>query len=365
MGHIGPGLFVDEVEAQDLAYDRGWTDGLPIIPATEARVGALLDVVALPFDLVIGTVTERRRSVTVGKAAVNAVMAGCLPEHFPVVLAGLRAILEPQLNIHALASSTGGPAPLLIVSGPIVDEAGLNSGGSAFGPGNRANATIGRAIRLVLMNVLGAVPGILDGSTLGHPGKYSYCIAEADPPEPWQPLRVELGYEHHWSAVIAIGAEGPRQVSNAINPDARGILDTIATAIACPANNIAGHPTGVGGQCVLVLGPEHADTIREAGWSRRDVREYLHERSVLTRGALRRAGRLLPGPEDDADRLPTIDGPDSILLVTAGGYGGRWSAVVPTWTSTVTTRFSSHPVEQTIPMQDLHCDDEACRLFED
>lgn len=360
------GFYAREADAVDLIYERGWTDGLPVVPPTEARVTAMLEAVSLDFEDVLGVVSERSRAITAGKLAVNAVMAGALPEHFGVILAAVRALLNPSVNLNAMTTSTGGPAPLLIVSGAVGDRIGMNSGGNALGPGNRANICIGRTIRLLILNVLGSTPGLLDGATLGHPGKLSYAFAESDPPDSWGTLREDLGYPAHWSVVVAVGAEAPRQVSNAINPDPRAILTTIAAAIACPANNIAGHPTAIGGECVVVLGPEHADSIRHAGWSRSDVREFLYENTILTRRELREAGRLLDDDADEADRLPTLTGPEGLLLVTAGGYGGRWSAVIPAWAPVNTTKHATHPLEQTIPDEELACDiDGSCTLFEE
>lgn len=359
--HRGPGEFVDLADAQDLYFERGWTDGLPIVPPTEERVDAMLSTVdSLDFDTTLGHISERRRVLTAGKAAVNAVMAGCRPEYFPVVVTALRAALQPQFNLHTVSSSTGGAAPLIVVSGPLVDEIGMNAKGNAFGPGNRANATIGRAMRLVLINVFGAVAGGLDGSTLGHPGKYTFCIAEDDPPPQWPTLREELGYSPEWSAVLVFPGEGPRQVANETSDDVRAILRTFAAAISVPSNYIAGHTSDVGGSVMAVIGPEHADSIRRAGWSKQDVREFLFEHTWVTRDQLVAAGRITENDDSVGDRFRTVSSPQDLTIVTAGGYGGRWSAVIPSWARTVTSRAVSLPVESTIDDDDLDCGIDGC-----
>ena len=192
----------------------GWTDGLPVVPPTAEKIGAFLDVVGRSPSAILGTEPVRGRVVTVEKVAINAVMAGCRPEYFPVALAAIEAMLEPEHNLHAVTVSTMGAAPLLVVNGPVVKEIGLNSGVSVFGPGHRANATIGRAIRLTIMNATGAVPGDLDQSSLGHAGKYTWCIAEDEETSPWQPLHVDRGYASSQSAVTVFPGLSPIQVSN-------------------------------------------------------------------------------------------------------------------------------------------------------
>ena len=161
---------------------------------------------------ILGTLAERRRQITVGKVAANAVMAGCLPEYFPVVIAATEAMLDERFNLIAPSSSQGGSAILVIVNGPIIDELNLNCRNNIFGPGNRANATIGRAVRLILMNACAAIPGLFDRTVIGHPGKYTYCIAENETETHWNPLHVERGFSRQQSAVTVFAAWGPRQV---------------------------------------------------------------------------------------------------------------------------------------------------------
>ena len=196
-------------------FERGWTDGLPVVPPTAEKIGAFLDAAGRSPSEILGTEPVRGRVVTLEKVAINAVMAGCRPEYFPVVVATIEAMLEPEHNLHAVTVSTMGAAPLLVVNGPVVDEIGLNSGVSVFGPGRRANATIGRAIRLTIMNVTGALPGDLDQSSLGHAGKYTWCIAEdeSDQPLAAAPRRPGLRRrrEHRYGVSRPIADPGDQQ----------------------------------------------------------------------------------------------------------------------------------------------------------
>src|SRR5262245_19269530 len=191
-------------DAVETYFERGWTDGLPVIPATEDTVRRFLAEAGLRPDDVALTEPVRRRTVTVEKVAINAVLAGCRPEYMPVVLAALDAMADPAFTLHGAITSTGGSATLVVVNGPIRQRLGFNAGTNVFGPGWRANATVGRAIRLITLNCLGAQPGVLDRSTQGHPGKYSYCIAENEEENPWEPLHVERGLGREASAVTVL-----------------------------------------------------------------------------------------------------------------------------------------------------------------
>ncbi len=327
-------LELDAATVQEHFAQAGWTDGLPIIPPTPDRVlEMMLAAGAADPDEVVGAVAERGVTLTVEMAAINAVMAGCEPAVFPIVLAALGAVLDPALNAHTAVTSTGGAALCTIVSGPLAVEVGMNSRHNIFGPGNRANATIGRAMRLVVANVLGARSGKLDASSIGNPGKYTLCFAEEPPPVPWEPLRVALGYEPEDTTVTVMPTEGPRQVANHLNPDAEGILRTFAATMRDPATFI----TGKGGQCVVVLGAEHRTAIVEQGWTRRAVQEFLTAESRVSPEELARGGVLLeqgtgkdvtPGPDG---KLRSIVSPDDVLVVTAGGAGAGWSAYLPSW----------------------------------
>ncbi len=325
---------VEDVDVQERFFEEGWTDGLPIVPPTPDRVldMMLAGGVTDPDD-VIGTVPQRGIAVTAEKAAINAVMAGCRPSYFPIVLAGLSAMLDPAFNAHAATTSTGGAAICTIVSGPMAAEVGMNATHNVLGSGNRANATIGRALRLVANNVLGAKSGGLDGSSVGHPGKYTLCFAEDPPRAPWEPLSAALGFAPDDTVVTVVPTEGPRQVANHLVEAPERVLQTFAAAMKVGSNYIAGK----GGQGVVVLGHEHQLAVVEAGWSRRDVQEFLAEASRVTPEELHAAGIDLQSGSShdmvpDADgRLGTVRGPDDVIVVTAGGAGAGWSAYIPSW----------------------------------
>ena len=228
-------LEFEELDVQEAFFERGWTDGLPIVPPTPDRVKDMLDeVLCEDPDTLIGFLPARGRGVTMEKAAINAVMAGCKPDYFPVVVAALEAMFDEAFNLHTVLTSTGGAALCAIVSGPIADEIGMNARHNVLGQGNRANATIGRALRLVGMNVLGSKPGESDASSFGHPGKFTLCFAEDPPPAPWRPLRMELGYFEEDTTVTMVPVEGPHQLAQQLTDSAHEVLRSFATSIRHP-----------------------------------------------------------------------------------------------------------------------------------
>lgn len=346
---VAESLEIEDSDVYELFLEREWTDGLPVVAPTATRVTAMLAAAGCDADDIVGTVPERSRSVTAEKVAINAVMAGCAPEYFPVVVAAASAALDPLFNVNTVVSSTGGPAICIVVSGPIADQIGMNGGHNALGPGNRANATIGRALRLLVRNVLGARVGEMDGSSLGNPGKYTLCLAEDPPPAPWAPLRVDLGYAVADTTATVIATEGPQQIANHLNGDADGIVSTVAAAMRSPAQ----FAVGKGGQGLVILGPEHATAIIEGGWTRRKVQEALWDRSRIRPEELQAAGVIIErGAQHDmtpdADgRLNAMASPDDILVITAGGAGGGWSAYLPVWAPIQHSRFVTRRVAQT------------------
>jgi hypothetical protein len=223
----------------------------------------------------------------------------------------------------------------------------MNSGNNVLASGNRANATIGRAVRLVASNVLGAKTGEMDGASIGHPGKYSMCFAEATPPAPWQSLNVELGFALDESIALVMAAEGPRQVANHTNPSGEGVLRTLATAMRSPSTFTVGR----GGQAILVLGYEHRTAILRDGWTRRAAQEFLYEQSRIDAAELPAAGLYLErtgtqhamAPAEDG-KLPAVASPDDVVLVTAGAPGAGWSAYIPAWAPTIHTKFTVRAV---------------------
>ena len=340
-------LTLEEQDVQEEFFARGWTDGLPIVPPTRERVEAMLEVVlASDPDLLIGFLPARGRGVSLEKAATNAVMAGCKPEYFPVVVAALEAMFDPAFNLHTVLTSTGGAAICAIVSGPIAEEIGMNARHNALGQGNRANATIGRALRLVAMNVLGSRPGESDASSFGHPGKFTFCFAEDPPPAPWQPLSVRLGYAAGDTTVTVLPSEGPHQFAQQLTHSAEDVLRSFARSITHPT----WFSTGKGGHGALVLGPEHAGFCIAEGWTQDRVCEFVYREARISPEELLSTGVRLEEnsqhdmtPGDDG-RLATIESPDEVLLLTAGGEGAGWSAWIPGWAPTIHARRASRRV---------------------
>ena len=303
-------------------FEQGWTDGLPVVPPTAEKIGAFLHAVDRSPSEILGTEPVRGRVVTLEKVAINAVMAGCLPEYFPVALAAMEAMLEPEHNLHAVTVSTMGAAPLLVVNGPVVKEIGLNSGVSVFGPGHRANATIGRAIRLTIMNVTGAVPGDLDQSSLGHAGKYTWCIAEDEETSPWKPLHVDRGYASSQSAVTVFPGLSPIQVSNFGGGSPEAALKSVADGliVAGPGN----------AEIVVVLTPETIGHIEAGGWRKEQVAEHLWGRSTRTAGEWEERGYPTGVPNAD-EPVGVTTSWEGITIIVAGGKAGSFSAVIPLW----------------------------------
>ncbi len=323
------------LEAIERCYELGWTDGLPVIPPTVDRVNQFLEQVGRPAGEVVGEIPERRREITVAKVAANAVMAGCLPEYMPVVLAAVEAMLDPVFNLVGPSSSMGGSAVLAIVNGPVAQDLGVNSRNNLFGPGNRANATIGRTIRLVLMNACAAVPGLYDRSVIGHPGKYTYCIAEAETETHWTPLHMERGFSPQQSAVTVFAGESPRQVRATGNPNAilyaiADVASTLGTNMST-SGSVGDSVTGVRqGQVVVTIA---GDSNLWRDWTKEQVRDYLHRNIHRSVADLKHA-QVLSGdvePGDDDRLIELVPEAEDILLVFAGGEESNMSSVIPSW----------------------------------
>jgi hypothetical protein len=331
-------------QATDLAamieayYDAGWTDGLPAVPPSDATIATMLSGAKLRGDEIVGEIHGRNAVVTAESLAINAVMAGCRPEYAPVIVAAVKSLCHPDFAYHGPASSTGGSAMVLIVSGPIAAELGVNSGHNAFGQGHRANATIGRAVRLIMMNALNTKPGFFDRATFGNPGKYSFCFAERDD-TPWEPFHVSRGFGAGESTLTLYASNSLQQVYNQLAATPEAILRCYADALY----NL-GSPNVYGfNQSLVVMGFEHADVLRANRWSRRDAQTFLVEHCRRRVADLKRAARL-PGdltPGDETTWRYAFESPEDVLLVCAGG-AGSWSAVLPgwgkKWTRAITTR---------------------------
>lgn len=326
---------------QEWACAEGWSDGLPVLPPTRERVARILG--ARDAGRVAATLAPLNGQATLEAIAVNAAMAGAGPEHMPVIVAALRGLAEPRFNLNAVQTTTHPCTPLLIVNGPIASRLAINAGPNALGQGHRANAVIGRAVRLVLQNVGGARPGREDRATLGHPGKYSYCVAENEAVSPWEPLHVERGFLREESAVTVCGSEAPHNVNDHGSTTADGLLRNLAGTLAAPGSNNA----YLAGEPLVILGPEHAQTIAASGWSKADLKRALWERACIPARTFSEENRARFAIVDpgrwgtltlDAS-LPPAERPEDLMVIVAGGPG-KHSAIVPTFgaTRSVTVR---------------------------
>ena len=302
----------DADDAFEVLYARGVTDGLPVVPPTRERVRAAVEASGRAPDELIALVAPRHGRATVERIAINAVLAGCRADYLPTVIAGVQAICDPAFALEGVSGTTDAVAPLLILNGPVRQELDVNCGASVFGAGWRANATIGRAVRLVWANVGGAAAGEISMSTFGQTGRYTYCIGEREEASPWQPLHVEHGFAAGDSTVAALAAEPPQVVVDARNRAGREILATIARS----GEAIASHAQGDLGDTLLVIGPEHAQSLAADGWSKAGVRDFVWEHARA---------------EVSGARVPKFRDPANVKVVVAGGTAGRFSAWIPGW----------------------------------
>jgi len=312
--------------AQEFFEGKGWSDGLPIIPPTEERVALMLAATQRNPQEVIGAVPPRWAQATVEKIAVNAVMAGCKPEYMPVLVAAIEAITDARLNLYALQATTGGPAVMLIVNGPIRKRLNINGGSNALGEGWRANATIGRFVRLMQRNVGGSYPGTTCKATLGWPGKYAMCIGENEEASPWEPLHVERGFRKEQSTVTAVSADASVRASDLDSTRAEGILTNFAHRMDGPS----------GPEAIMVICPEHAGIIAGDGLSKKDVQQFIWQRAAYRMKDLpeetfhQRVKRRSDLQLTRDSVIPVTDRPDDILVVVAGGDGSQ-SQYIHVW----------------------------------
>jgi hypothetical protein len=321
----------DEAAAVELLHELHCTDGLPVIVPTPERVDRMVLASGLDADLVVGTLGPAMGVATVEQVAVAATMAGCLPDHMPLVLAAVTAIADPQFDLTEMQATTHSTAPLLIVNGPVRGPAGLASGFGVLGPGHRGNASVGRALRLAMTNIGGARPGESDMALHGHPGKFTYCLAEAEEVSPWEPFHVSRGFPAGSSVVTVVGAESPHSVIAVTDADDPAnherILDGLAAAFSAIGTN---HALLTGGHGVVVLNPEHADALAAAGLSRTDVQTAVASRAGNARASLVRQAPALTGTGPPDDFVPCFHDPVHVLVVVAGGPG-IYSMVMPSW----------------------------------
>lgn len=321
----------DQTAIDDLYQENWWSDGLPVVPPTEQRVAAMLGRHASRADEVIGKVATGYGLATYRSIAVNAVLAGCRPAYFDTVVAAVKAVIDPAFNLHGIQATTHPAGPMIMVNGPIVDRIGMNAGSNTFGPGNRANASIGRALSLCIRNIGLAIPGGLDATTLGHPGKYSYCFTESSA-SPWPHFHADRGFAAEESTVTVYAADAPLCLCDYGRTAAEELLLTIAESVAVPGTYNAFFREDLW----LVMAPEHAEIIDSDGWSKADVCRFMYEHARLPTATLRHRG--LYGFADRSvrrawldqadDMVPIVDSPDRVNIAVAGGPYGGYTAVI-------------------------------------
>jgi hypothetical protein len=318
----------DSIEAvQELYHSNGWTDGLPIVPPTPESVQACLDWVMMPPDQLIGIEPVRGLAITAEKLAINAVMAGCLPMHFPVVVAAWTAMMQEEFLMHGATASTGGCAVLVVLNGPIRLEIGASGTFNALGNSDRATSVIGRAIRLCLINLMDVRPGVIDRSTLGHPGKFSYCLAEDEEDSAWLPLHQQRGVEREASSVTVMAAGAPRQIMNEWTTKPEEILETFAAEIRANMRHYSIHP----GNYAIVVPKQLREHLQAAKWTKTDVATFIHERARIHRREWLEVGKGAV-VRDRGDKVyAAMESPDQLLVIAAGGPAGGFGAIIPPW----------------------------------
>jgi hypothetical protein len=319
------------IQANRRLYAEGWTDGLPVVPPTEDVVEWMLSGTDRDRTEVIATLAPANGEASVEAIAVNAVMAGCLPEYLPVVITAVQCLGEEKINLNACQTTTEPLSSLVIVNGPVAKELNVNCGFSVFGSGWQANSTIGRAVRLCLRNIGGAIPGEADRATMGHPGKYTFCIAENEADSPWEPLHVERGLPRESSAVTVFWAEAPHNINDNRNKEPHAIM----TGAASVMSQLGSNQLYRAGEAMIVLCPEHAATCAQHGWTKNDARLALFDKARKPLARVREGGAFgvsdLPRWVDDRwdDALvPIVHDPRDLVVIVAGGPGRQSMALL-------------------------------------
>ena len=333
-----------EHDALELLHDLGCTDGLPVVVPTAERVARMVLATGYEPDLILGDMGPMHGAATIEKVATAAVMAGCTPDHVPVVVAAVRAVCQPEFDLMEMQATTHCTAPLMIVCGPARHACGeIASGFGALGPGHRANASIGRALRLAMINIGGARPGSSDMALHGHPGKFTYCIAEDEENSPFPGLHTTFGYEPDQSAVIITGAEAPHSTfftGDRDDPNSvESLLNVIAMVMANPGSNNVHLREGA---ITVIMNPDHTEVIKRAGLTREDVQAELAKRATISVGTMRSINPTLfmqgINADDkgrfseaaDEDLIHVLKDPSRILVLQAGG-SGLYTMVMPSW----------------------------------
>ena len=316
----------DPTEVNSYFLEQGWTDGLPIIPPTEPAVERMLSLTDRSLDDVIGVMFPNAADATIHAIAVNAVMAGCRPEYFPVVVAAIEAITDEKYNLFGVQATTNPATPFLVVNGPLAQELGFNSKGNCFGPGAQANATVGRAVRLCMISIGGGLSQLLDKATLGQPGKYGMCIAENEDESPWEPHHVERGFGTETSTVSVFTVTGTQNIFEMAAQTAAGLLKNLASSCAY----VGMHNVQFGGGPVLVFCPEHAALLASGGFTKQDVKRILYETARVRvedfpeetlRSVVRVRRPKWFWSDIPSAGIPLADTPDDITILVAGGPG--------------------------------------------
>ena len=323
---------IELAESEDIieaCYERGWTDGLPVVPPTPLRVIRMLTGTNRAATEVIGQVPPDNISCTVEKVAINAVMAGCKPEYMPVVLASLHAALKDEFCMHGLLCTTYFSSPVMIVNGPVTRQIGMNSGVNALGQGNRANATIGRALQLIIRNVGGGIPGGIDRAAMGNPGKYTYCFAEDESDPDWTSLAMDRGYDRGDSVINLFAGEGLQAFVDQQSREPASLAKNLANSLRSVVNT---RSFGLA-DAIVVISPEHRRVIRDGGWNKENLRQALFD-ELVTPGSeiVRGKDGIAEGmPERLKDKLLNKFRDDGLHIVSAGGKAGMFSAIISGW----------------------------------
>lgn len=338
----------EETDPFEYFFDLPWSDGLPVVTPTADRIAGMLAGTTRAPEEVIGDIPPLNNQATVESVALHAVMAGCKPAYLPVVLGALEALLVPRFNLIGIQATMFSGGPLLILNGPYAKTIGVHAGSGCFGPGFRANASIGRAIRLIMMNLGGGLPGVSDMSTFGSPSKFTYCVRENEEHSPWPSLSADFGFKADEDVLTVFNAEPPRIAMDDVSSKPDGVLTTIASTMCTMGTTNAYTRVNWG----IVVAPDHVDILEKGGLTRADVKREIFERARMPLGLLKQGGRYR-GPElsrwpdwvdhgDDDFQVPMVHEPDDILLFVAGGSPGPSSLVIPGWNTSsqsITTRY--------------------------
>jgi hypothetical protein len=340
-------------------YEReGWTDGLPIIPPTEERVREFLAFTDLEPHESLGRIPATRARATVLSVAINAVMAGCKPEYFPIVMSAVRGLAHADFNTYGIQATTNPVAPMVVVNGPIARELNFNSKGNVLGQGFRPNSTVGRALRLCMINIGGGAPQTMDKSTMGQPAKHGLCIAENEDESPWEPFHVEKGYDSETSAVSVISITGTQNILELATRSATGILRTFASSCA----SVGHQNVQLGGGPLIIFCPEHAQIVADGGFTKQDVKEFLYEHSRVRitefppetlNGMVRHRRPRRYTSDNPESSVPLADSPEEINILVAGGAGPH-SVVSPSFGEATMVPVNQITLKDGSPVKSVH-----------